>query len=205
MIPIQLASDSTSVTESDGNTSSDLSMRDFHTDSEEDEEQRDTVAVLRGVEKTQTETEVRSFTDFTEVLTLMPSSARNNTNKLEEKGVTGENDSNFISIKDEDVGKYVAVYYTDPKAYYCWGQIRKVFSNDVESAVEKIEVDFLRKKPISSCPSEVNWTEKKPKETLIVDTEFILLGPVVPKITGSTMKFPDTNAVSALKKLVDGK
>ena len=52
--------------------------------------------------------------------------------------------SNYI--EDEDVGKYVAVYYTDPKAYYCWGQIRKVFSNDGESAVEKIEVDFLRKK-----------------------------------------------------------
>ena len=53
-------------------------MRDFHSDSEEDEKQIDTVAVLRGEEeKTPTETEVRSFTDFREVLTLMPSSARN--------------------------------------------------------------------------------------------------------------------------------
>ena len=122
-------------------------MRDFHSDSEEDEEQIDTVAVLRGEEeKTPTETEVRSFTDFREVLTLMQSSARNNTNKLEEKSVTGENNINFISIEDEDVGKYVAVYYTDPKPYYCWGQIRKVFSNDEESTVEKIEVDFLHKK-----------------------------------------------------------
>ena len=102
------------------------------------------------------------------------------------------------------MNKYVAVYYTDPKPYYCWGQIRKVFSNDEEGAVNQVEVDFLCKSN-SSRPSEVEWTEKKQKEILIVSTKFIIMGPVVPVITGNTLKFPDTDAKSALQKLVGGK
>ena len=102
------------------------------------------------------------------------------------------------SIDDADTDKYVAVFYTNPKPYYCWGQIKKVFSNDEDTAIDKVEVEFLGRKTISSCPSEVNWTVKNKKKVLFVATKFILMGPV----KGSTFRFPDTEAVSALQKLV---
>ena len=56
----------------------------------------------------------------------------------------------------DDINKYVSVFYSEPKPYYCWGKITKVFSNDEDTAIDQVEVDFLRRKIISSCPSQID-------------------------------------------------
>ena len=52
--------------------------------------------------------------------------------------------------EDSDASKgYYAVVYTDKLRYY-WGKINKTFRNDVGKVVERAEVEFLRRKNVSS-------------------------------------------------------
>ena len=92
----------------DSNTSSDMSMRDLICDFVRDEEQIDTVTWQYWEDR-----------------------------KLKQRlkvGVKwGYNNGNVISIEDEDVNKYVAVYYTDPnptiagvKSGKCFPTMKKV-------------------------------------------------------------------------------
>ena len=55
-------------------------------------------------------------------------------------------------VNDNDIGKYVAIYYSDPRPCYYWGKITKVFSDDDETDINAVEVDFLKKKTITSDP-----------------------------------------------------
>ena len=72
------------------------------------------------------------------------------------------------SIDIDSIGQYVAVLYTEPRPQYYWGIVTKTFSDDEETNVMKIEVDFLQKKTLSSDPSLWTWTEKTKKDIDIV-------------------------------------
>ena len=99
--------------------------------------------------------------------------------------------SPLCSIDALDIGKYVAVFYTDPKPHYYWGKLTKVFATDKDTDVTEVEVDFLQKKTLSSDPSAWTWKDKKVKEVLIVNTKFIVYGPVVPDSKKDVLIFPD--------------
>ena len=47
-------------------------------------------------------------------------------------------------IEEEHIGKYYAVFWPKPKAYY-WGRLIKVFSLDIEDDANEVEIDFLKK------------------------------------------------------------
>ena len=200
-------SDSSSVSSvlvSDANTSSDLSLKDFLSDHLEEE------IDMEDEEATET-------TTFSSLLQVELPADREEIDDLEtiEKESEGRDGSHDEAIdgktdqvtlidsitEDSALNKYVAVYYSDPNPTYYWGKVLKVFSNDEDTAVDKVEVDFLRRNKISSCPSEVDWTHKAVKEILIVEKRFILYGPVVPEIRGRTFRFPDVQAMAALQKL----
>ncbi|XP_018020256.1 uncharacterized protein LOC108676651 [Hyalella azteca] len=106
-----------------------------------------------------------------------------------------------IRIDDDAVGKYVAVLYTDPKTTYFWGKITKVFSNDENSNVTDIEVDFLQKKTITSDPSSWTWDNKRQKEIQIISIEYVLFGPVCPNFKNKFFQFPDVEATAILQKI----
>ena len=107
----------------------------------------------------------------------------------------------LCTIEDSDVGKHVAVYYTDRTSHYYWGKVTKVFSRDEDTDVTEVEVDFLQKKTISSDPSAWTWTEKKVKEVLVVETKFIIYGPVTPDIRKNIFTFPVVQGTASLQKL----
>ena len=44
--------------------------------------------------------------------------------------------------------------------------------------------NFLRKRTISACLSEIDWTDKITNEIKTVETKFILYGPVLPEMKG---------------------
>lgn len=93
-------------------------------------------------------------------------------------------------ITDDSVGKYYAVYYTEPRTVYYWGKITKTF----------VEIDCLRKKNLSSDPKKWTWIERiKDKDIVIVDTEYIFYGPEVPVVMRNIMRFPDEMAYARLK------
>ncbi|XP_050705474.1 uncharacterized protein LOC126990869 [Eriocheir sinensis] len=104
------------------------------------------------------------------------------------------------TIEDADTYKYVAVYFSHPKPQYFWGKILKVFSSDEETEVTQVEVDFLQKKAISSDPSAWTWAEKTVKEVLIIDTKFIVFGPLVPDVKKNIFRFPDVQAMASLRE-----
>ena len=62
----------------------------------------------------------------------------------------------IAELDDFNVGKYFAVYWLNPKAYY-WGKLLKVFSIDVDSDANEVETQFLKKVQNSTDPSQVNW------------------------------------------------
>ena len=112
-------------------------------------------------------------------------------------------------ITDDAVGKYYAVYYTEPRVIYYWGKIVKTFADDDDSPVNKVEIDCLQKKNISSDPKEWTWTERNTKKDIdVVDKEYIFYGPVVPMIMKNIFRFPDEMAFACLKaieKKIEGK
>ena len=111
----------------------------------------------------------------------------------------------MITIKD-DIDKYVAVYYSDPKPEYFWGKIKKTFSSDPDSPNTSVEIDFLRKSTLSANPSDWKWSEKPDfkKEIEVIETRFLLYGPVLPdNIKAGALTFPDLQAMEALQKFVE--
>ena len=62
----------------------------------------------------------------------------------------------IAELDDFNVGKYFAVYWPKPKAYYR-GKFLKVFSADVGSDATEVEIQFLKKVQNSSDPSQVKW------------------------------------------------
>ena len=95
-----------------------------------------------------------------------------------------------------------AVYYTEPRVIYYWGKIVKTFADDDDSPVNKVEIDCLQKKNISSDPKEWTWTERNTKKDIdVVDKEYIFYGPVVPMIMKNIFRFPDEMAFACLKAI----
>ena len=104
-------------------------------------------------------------------------------------------------VTDDDVGKYVAVYYSCQKPSYYWGKITKVFSDDDDTDVTAVEVDFLQKKTLTSDPKLLTWCEKIRKEVLVVETKYIIWGPVFADIISKgLLRFPDVEATARLQK-----
>ena len=54
-------------------------------------------------------------------------------------------------IEEEHIGKFYAVFWPKPKAYY-WCKLM-VFSHDVEDDANEVEINFLKKVVNSSDPS----------------------------------------------------
>lgn len=77
----------------------------------------------------------------------------------------------------------------DSSIFYYWGKVTKLFSNDEDTEVTQVEVDFLQKKAISSNPAAWTWAEKTVEEVLIIDSKFILFGPVLPEIRKNILTF----------------
>lgn len=106
----------------------------------------------------------------------------------------------LCAVDDADVGKYVAVYFSNPKPQYYWGKVIKTFSTDEDTDVTQVEIDFLKKKTISSNPSDWTWTDQKVKEIIVVDTKFLIYGPVIPDIRKNIFIFPDVQATASFHK-----
>ena len=101
-------------------------------------------------------------------------------------------------ISEESIGKYYAVYYTEPLTYY-WGKVTKVFSEDEEGEVTRVELDFLRKKTITSNPKGWSWIERVFKDLEIVPTDYVFYGPEKPNFEKSTLYFPDETVYTCLQ------
>ncbi|KAK4305728.1 hypothetical protein Pmani_022387 [Petrolisthes manimaculis] len=68
-------------------------------------------------------------------------------------------------LSEESIGKYFAVYYTEPLTYY-WGKVTKVLYEDEDGEVTRVEVDFLKKETIASNPSFYKCTMYFPDEAV---------------------------------------
>lgn len=62
-----------------------------------------------------------------------------------------------MQINDESINKYFAMIYTDPKKHHYWRRVTKVFSDDEELPVNKVEVVFPHRKTLSSMPEKITW------------------------------------------------
>ena len=77
----------------------------------------------------------------------------------------------------------------------------KTFSDDEETNLTKIEVDFLQKKTLSNDPSLWKCTEKTKKDIDIVSVNYVLLGPLQPNVGKGLFHFPDVEATGLLQNL----
>ena len=180
-------SDSTvisSVIISEGNTSSDVSSDDLLSDPKDWQDDLEESPAARMKELKQKRDETGDTSGSHDEISAGGT-----------EGVT----SNNAAIDDADVDKYVAVYFSHPKPHYFWGKIVKLFSNDEEADVTQVEVEFLKKK-ISSDPSAWTWAEKAIKEALIVETKFIVFGPLLPDVKKNVFLFPDVLAMASLQE-----
>lgn len=210
-------SDSTvvsSVAMTEANTSSDLSLEDLlRDDLEEVQDDLEEATEVRMEEVTQRREETEARRGETEDRRDETEDRREETDYRSDKdrdyrhdeatadgteAVTSKNGR--PTIEDADTYKYVAVYFSHPKPQYFWGKILKVFSSDEETEVTQVEVDFLQKKAISSDPSAWTWAEKTVKEVLIIDTKFIVFGPLVPDVKKNIFRFPDVEAMASLRE-----
>ena len=188
-------SDSTvvsSVAMTEANTSSDLSLEDLLGDALEEATEVRMEEVTQGREETE---DRRKETDSR--------SDKDRDGRHDEATADGTEEVTSAKsgiIEDADIHKYVAVYFSHPKPHYFWGKIVKVFSSDEETEVTQVEVDFLQKKTISSDPSAWTWAEKTVKEVLIIDTKFIVFGPLLPDIRKNMFHFPDVEAMASLRE-----
>ena len=101
-----------------------------------------------------------------------------------------------IQLDDDCIDKdgYYAVYYEAPKLTYYWGKITKTFSDDDMTDINAVEVDFLKKKTISSNINEWNWAVPNPgcyHEISIINAKYVFYGPVVPKKHKGILYFPE--------------
>ena len=95
--------------------------------------------------------------------------------------------SSFVigELDDHNVGKYFAVFWPKPKAYY-WGKLLKVFSADVDEDANEVEILFLKKVESSSDPSRVKWDWPAIEDKGIVDAKLCFAGPCLPNVTDSS-------------------
>ena len=81
-----------------------------------------------------------------------------------------------------------------------------MFSHDEESDIAQIEVEFLQKKTVTSDPTRWTWGEpRNRKDVEIVNTKFVLLGPVLPNIGKNYLCFPDVVAAALHHQYKEGK
>ena len=80
-----------------------------------------------------------------------------------------------------------------------------MFSHD-KSDIAQIEVELLQKKTVTSDPTRLARGElRNRKDVEIVDTKFVLLGPVLPNIGKNCLRFPDVEATALLHQYEEGK
>ena len=110
--------------------------------------------------------------------------------------------------EDPDGSKgYYAVVYTDKLRYYL-GKINKTFTKDVGGVIDEAEVEFLKRKVVSSNLDEWTWEKVQPPrkpESEVVPTNFILYGPVKPVCTKNGFKFPERDVTKAMNELYSDK
>ena len=58
----------------------------------------------------------------------------------------------------------------------------------------------MQKKTISSDPSAWTWAEKTLKEVLIIDTKFIVFGPLLPDVRKNILGFPVVETMASLRE-----
>ena len=106
----------------------------------------------------------------------------------------------IAELDDFHVGKYFAVYWPKPEAYY-WGKLFKVFSADVDSDVTEVEIQFLKKVQNSADPSQVKWDWPATEDKGIGNAEICFAGPYTPNITDSSRtKFPITFELEVMRE-----
>ena len=101
-------------------------------------------------------------------------------------------------IDEDAINKYVAIVYTEPRLKYYWGKILKTFEDDEDEQANKIEVEFLKQKSLSSDPKLWTWHSPMKKEVEILDVKFVLFGPCTPDIRAGKFYFPDCEASACL-------
>lgn len=107
-----------------------------------------------------------------------------------------------VQIDDESINKYFAVVYTEPKKQHYWGKVTKVFSEDDELPVNKVEMVFLRRKTLSSMPEKITWQWPPVEDKHIIDTDYIFMGPCSPDLLkNGSYRFDDVKANDLLKKI----
>ena len=78
----------------------------------------------------------------------------------------------------------------------------KTFTNDDDDDdIEKVEVDFLHQKAVSSNPRDWTWCERPVKDDDILESQYIFYGPVLPEIKKGVFTFPDVEANDCLLRL----
>ena len=104
-------------------------------------------------------------------------------------------------LDDNAVGKFYAVFYSTPIKSYYWGKVTKTFENDENESVLSVEIDFLRRKNISSDPEKLTWLEPVQKDVQIVSSDFVFFGPAKADVLKvGHLKFPDKDASNAFMK-----
>lgn len=121
-----------------------------------------------------------------------------------ERSKSTEDRDEVISVKidDDSVNRYSAVIYTDPKKQYYWGKVTKVFSDDEELPVNKVEMMFLHHKTLSSMPEKITWHWPPEEDKHVADIEYIFMGPCSPDLLkNGSYKFDDVKANEFMKKV----
>ena len=99
------------------------------------------------------------------------------------------------SLDDDQRGKYYCVYFDEGRY---WGRLIKVFSEDVDSIAEKVEMKFLHYMCLHSC-----WEFPKVDDTKIVDAKYVFMGPCIPSdITKKGYKFQEDDAALVKYKAI---
>jgi hypothetical protein len=107
-----------------------------------------------------------------------------------------------ITVDDANIGDNYAVAYSPPKVTYYWGKVQKVFSNDGDEPVNKVEIKFLLQKQLSADTSRIRWNFPPVSDVEIVEAKFIGYGPCKPDILmGGNFRFDDEAAKAALEAL----
>ena len=88
-------------------------------------------------------------------------------------------------IEEEHIGKFYAVFWPKPKAYY-WGKLMKVFSHDVEDDANEVEINFLKKVVNSSDPSLIKWDWPSVEDKGVVDAKLLFAGPMIPEVSDAS-------------------
>ena len=94
------------------------------------------------------------------------------------------NDMNAIrkvqaNLDEAQNGQYFCVFYDD--SYY-WGKCLKMFSEDVESSVDKVEIKFMHRQMASFVDETTFWDWPKQEDIQIVPSKFIFFGPCMPAL-----------------------